>query len=184
MAVNTNTFKTRVQLKSDTEANWNKAGPKDGSAGFIPLLGELIVYTADDAHRFCRLKVGDGNTNVVSLPFIDAGTINGETLPSASVATYSVKEAFPSPGESNKLYIDLSTNAIYCFTNASGYTQLSNFTYTIEKTNVANITSWRTGVTTKLSCENGALKASNGVLPSLTYSTVSVVRDITKEGNE
>jgi hypothetical protein len=31
-----NTIKTRIQLKNDTEANWNKAGPKDGSLGFIP----------------------------------------------------------------------------------------------------------------------------------------------------
>jgi len=68
-------------LKSDTEANWNKAGPKNGSNGFVPLLGELIVYTADEAHPFSRLKVGDGNTNVINLPFIDAGTIEGETLP-------------------------------------------------------------------------------------------------------
>ena len=81
MATSTNTIKTRIQLKSDTEANWNKAGPKEGSDGFVPLLGELIVYTADSTHPFSRLKIGDGNTNVVSLPFIDAGTINGEVLP-------------------------------------------------------------------------------------------------------
>ena len=71
---------TRIQLKSDTEANWLKAGPKDGSRGFVPLSGELIVYLPDDTHPFSRLKVGDGNTNVVDLPFIDAETINGNTL--------------------------------------------------------------------------------------------------------
>ena len=60
-------YKTRIQLKSDTEANWNKAGPKDGSTGFIPLQGELIIYSADNAHPFCRLKVGNGSTNVVDL---------------------------------------------------------------------------------------------------------------------
>ena len=53
----TKTVNTRIQLKSDTEANWNKAGPKDGSRGFVPLLGELIVYTSDDAHPFSRLKL-------------------------------------------------------------------------------------------------------------------------------
>jgi hypothetical protein len=78
MATNTNTLKTRIQLKSDTEANWNKAGPKDGSLGFIPLRGELIIYSADETHAFSRLKVGDGVTNVTALPFIDAGTLNGE----------------------------------------------------------------------------------------------------------
>lgn len=71
------TIKSRIQLKNDTEANWNKAGPKDGSQGFIPLRGELIIYSADETHPFFRLKVGDGETNVVNLPFIDAGTLSG-----------------------------------------------------------------------------------------------------------
>ena len=70
-------FNVRYQLKSDTEANWNKAGPKNGSPGFIPLNGELIIYQADNAHPFSRIKIGDGTTNVVALPFIDSGTLNG-----------------------------------------------------------------------------------------------------------
>jgi hypothetical protein len=41
---NSNTLRTRIQLKSDTENNWNIAGGR----GFVPLLGEMIVYTADD----------------------------------------------------------------------------------------------------------------------------------------
>ena len=65
------TVKTRIQLKNDTEANWNKA------VHFIPLRGELIIYSTDEAHPFFRLKVGDGVTVVTELPFIDAGTING-----------------------------------------------------------------------------------------------------------
>ena len=63
--------KTRVQLKSDTEANWNKA------THFVPLLGEPIIYSADEVHHFFRLKVGDGVTTVINLPFIDAGTLSG-----------------------------------------------------------------------------------------------------------
>lgn len=181
MANSTNTFKTRVQLKSDTEANWNKAGPKDGSAGFIPLLGELIVYTADEAHPFSRLKVGDGNTNVVNLPFIDAGTINGDLLPESQVLTYANRVAFPSPGQPGILYVDLETGTIYCFTNASGYTKLSNFTYTVEKTPVSNITYWRAGAITSLVCDRGILKANNGIVPALNYETIQVVRNLTKE---
>lgn len=64
------TIKTRVQLKNDTEANWNKAGPKDGQPGFCPLKGELIIYSVDESHPFSRLKVGDGITNVTNLPFV------------------------------------------------------------------------------------------------------------------
>ena len=66
-----NTVHARIQLKNDTEINWNK------SVNFIPLLGEVIIYSADDTHPFSRLKVGDGITNVINLPFIDANTING-----------------------------------------------------------------------------------------------------------
>ena len=184
MATNTNTFKTRVQLKSDTEANWNKAGPKDGSAGFIPLLGELIVYTADDAHHFCRLKVGDGSTNVVNLPFIDAGTINGELLPSAQVVTYNTRSSFPSPGETNKLYIDLSTSSIYCFANASGYTQLSNFEFSVTKSTIGSVTNWLPGVMTTAKIEDNTFKVTNGLLPELLWEFRPVVTDVTKEVSE
>ena len=76
-------IKSRIQLKNDTEENWNKAGPKDGKPGFIPRKGELIIYNAessnDNARPFPRLKVGDGITNVVNLPFFDAGSISGMT---------------------------------------------------------------------------------------------------------
>lgn len=58
------TVKTRIQLKCDTEANWSKA------RNFCPMRGEVIIYSADDFTPFCRLKVGDGSTPVVDLPFV------------------------------------------------------------------------------------------------------------------
>lgn len=73
-------IKSRIQLKNDTEENWNKA------VNFIPKKGELIIYNADSSNQindnarpFPRLKVGDGITNVIALPFFDAGSINGMT---------------------------------------------------------------------------------------------------------
>ena len=69
-----NTIKTRIQLKNDTEAHWNLA------TNFVPKQGEVIIYSADDTHPFSRLKVGDGNTNVINLPFIDAKTIEGKQI--------------------------------------------------------------------------------------------------------
>jgi len=68
------TVKTRIQLKNDTEANWNKA------IHFIPLQGEVIIYSADDTHPFSRFKIGDGITNVIDLPFSDAQTIDGKSI--------------------------------------------------------------------------------------------------------
>lgn len=179
----TKTVNTRIQLKSDTEANWNKAGPKDGSRGFVPLLGELIVYTSDDAHPFSRLKVGDGNTDVTNLPFIDAGTIGGDSLPESEVFTYANRTLFPSPSQPNKLYVDLSTNTIYCYTDAGGYTQLSNFTYTIEKSAVSSITYWNAGTMTNLSCSDGTLVTINGTIPQLEYDTVQAITSITGGNN-
>lgn len=49
----------RVQQKYDIEANWQKA------VNFIPLEGEIIVYT--DLNNF---KIGDGKKVVEELPFI------------------------------------------------------------------------------------------------------------------
>lgn len=172
-----NTLRTRIQLKSDTESNWNLAGAR----GFVPLLGEMIIYSADDQHNYSRLKIGDGTTNIIYLPFIDSGTINGEVLPEQSILFFSSKSEFPAPGQRNKLYIDLSTNTIYCYADNSDYTKLSNFTYTTQKTDVSHITYWRSGALATNNVEDGILKINKGVLPSLNYETISVVQNITKE---
>ena len=178
MATSNNTIKTRIRLKSDTEANWNKAGPKDGSAGFVPLLGELIVYSADATHPFSRLKVGDGNTNVVNLPFIDSGTLNGNETEIVKKDDFS---QFPSPGSDDKLYVDLSTNRIYHYAAASGYTQLSNFNFDVQQITVGSVVSWLPGVTTQASVENNVFKVNNGLLPELLWKKETVVTDVTKE---
>ena len=180
MATPNNTIKTRIQLKSDTEANWNKAAPRTGSDGFVPLLGELIVYTADDTHPSSRVKIGDGVTNVVYLPFIDAGTIGGSELPSAELRFYPTRGAFPSPGEENKLYIALDTQRIWCFTNSGGYTLLSNFTYTEQKVTASHITNWQVGVTTRISENGGIISINNGTPPTLNYFNQQVVSGLTK----
>ena len=179
MAVSNNTIKTRIQLKSDTEANWNKAGPKDGSNGFVPLPGELIVYTPDATHPFSRLKVGNGSTNVVSLPFIDSGTLNGNETEVVKAERFA---AFPSPGSSDKLYIDLSTNKIYHY-SGSGYTQLSNFEYNVTQSTIGSVVSWLPGVLTRASIEDNTFKISNGLLPELLWTQKTVVTNVTKEGS-
>ena len=178
MATANNTIKTRIRLKSDTEANWNKAGPRDGSAGFVPLAGELIVYSADATHPFSRLKVGDGNTNVVNLPFIDAGTLNGNETEIVKKENFA---AFPSPGSEDKLYVDLETKRIYHYSPASGYAQLSNFNFDVKQTTIGSVVSWLPGVTTKASVENNVFKVSNGLLPELLWEKKTVVTDVTKE---
>ena len=105
-----NTIKTRVQLKNDTEENWNKsvlpedniAGTKASGNSFVPLKGEVIIYSTDSTHPFSRFKVGDGITDVISLPFISAAyadnsaTTNNHTVnsnvPANAVFTDTVVE--------------------------------------------------------------------------------------------
>ena len=65
-----NTVKARIQLKYDTEENWSKA------IRFCPLKGEVIIYAIDDTHPFPRLKIGDGTTLVVDLPFLSDANEN------------------------------------------------------------------------------------------------------------
>lgn len=60
-------YKSRISQKHDTETNWNKA------TNFVPLAGELIVYDTDDTHNVPRVKIGDGNTGLESLPFLGEG---------------------------------------------------------------------------------------------------------------
>ena len=59
------TVKARVQHKHDTEENWLKA------TNFTPLDSEIIVYDPDENYDYPRIKIGDGETNVNILPFIN-----------------------------------------------------------------------------------------------------------------
>lgn len=71
------TINSRIQLKRDTTAHWNAA------QGMIPLAGEVIFYTDYKIIRkeidgemqnvyIPGIKIGDGQTYVQDLPFVDA----------------------------------------------------------------------------------------------------------------
>ena len=62
-----NTLRTRLVNKHDIEANWLKA------TNFTPLVGEIVVYDPDGNYDYPRIKIGDGKTNINSLPFIKDG---------------------------------------------------------------------------------------------------------------
>ena len=65
-------IKTRIIHKHDTEENWNKA------TNFIPRQGEIIVYDVDATHTYERFKIGDGVSNVNTLPFVVSSITNAE----------------------------------------------------------------------------------------------------------
>lgn len=98
----TNTIKTRIQLKNDTEENWNKA------INFVPLKGEVIIYSADDTHPFCRLKVGNGITVVSDLPFIYSNALDKELIIGTTAQLNSDISYIPQKGEV-RLYLDKTT---------------------------------------------------------------------------
>ena len=56
-------MKARVVNLAKTEAEWAKLK-------FIPLMGELVVYTPDDSHVYSRIKLGDGVHYLHELPFL------------------------------------------------------------------------------------------------------------------
>ena len=173
-----NTMKTRTQLKRDTEANWNKAGPKQNSPGFVPLEGELIIYLPDATHEYSRLKVGDGSTNVVQLPFIDSGTVNGEVITN-EIVTFSGSN-FPANGDSTKLYVSATNNAIYYY-NGTNYVKLSNYSYTFTNGAASNISQWSSGRQATFSVTGGTFSITSGTAPSLQYTNDLYLKTATKE---
>ena len=66
------TLNSRIIHKHDTEENWLKA------TGFTPEKGEIIVYDIDATYNYERFKIGDGKSNVNTLPFADETKANIE----------------------------------------------------------------------------------------------------------
>lgn len=60
----------RIQLKRDTTENWNNA------RGFIPLAGEVIVYTDYETKTYTVQEYGETVTKTVNIPNIKIGTGN------------------------------------------------------------------------------------------------------------
>lgn len=65
MSLSSKTINGRIIQKHDTAANWAKA------QSFIPKLGEIIIYDADQNNPQVRIKIGDGATNVNQLSFVE-----------------------------------------------------------------------------------------------------------------
>lgn len=92
-------FQTRIQLKHDTETNWDKA------INFKPKDGEVVIYDVDDTHTLPRLKIGDNVTTVKNLPFVGTMTAE-EKLKLEKLPTIIISETEPT--EDCDLWIDTS----------------------------------------------------------------------------
>lgn len=76
-----NVLKARQVQKHDTEANWITAGTN----GFIPKKGEIIIYDKDSTHTTIRIKIGDGSSNIRSLPFLLDGYATEDQVESSTL---------------------------------------------------------------------------------------------------
>lgn len=180
MATANNTINTRIKLKSDTEANWNKLGPKDNSAGFVPLQGELIVYSTDNTHMFSRLKIGDGQTNVVNLPFVDAGSLNGDE---SIICKYNSFNNFPQLGSTQCLYLDTSTGQMYHYDAILGYRPIATVSLNATTSTVREVVFWGAGTMSNASINNNVLRLENGSPPELFYRDTTVLTGVQIGGN-
>lgn len=94
--MSTKTLKTRIKHKSNTSEYW-------AEQTFSPLEGELVIYN-DDNNK--QIKIGDGNTDINSLPFLyenkleieldgeangEAALINAHTLDGRAANEYALK---------------------------------------------------------------------------------------------
>ena len=70
----------RVKNKCATSEEW------EGVPSFIPLKGEIVIYS-----DLNKMKVGDGETELHELPFIDAGSASHATT--AGSATKATQDA-------------------------------------------------------------------------------------------
>lgn len=64
------TLQTRIKLKRDTTKNWNNA------TGFIPLEGEVIIYSDYETKTYTVQEYGEEVTKTVNIPNIKIGTGN------------------------------------------------------------------------------------------------------------
>jgi hypothetical protein len=63
-------MKARVSQLCKTEAEWARL------PDFVPLQGEVIVFSQDKQYKYPRLKIGDGSTPLRNLPFFVDSSIN------------------------------------------------------------------------------------------------------------
>ena len=168
-----NKLATRIQLKSDTEANWI-ANP------IVPLIGEMIIYTPDDNHPYSRLKIGDGQTNVVNLPFVDAGSLNGNE---EIICKYDTFNNFPSRGSSQCLYLDTSTSQMYHYDAMLGYKSIATVSLNATSTTIKEVVYWGPGRAATASIEDNKLKLQNGIAPQLLTQNTTVLTSVQVGGN-
>ena len=146
-------IKSRIIHKHDTEANWIKA------TGFIPKQAEIIIYDKDSTHAYERFKIGDGVTNVNSLPFADDTKVDKVSGKGLSTNDYTTDEKNKLAGiaaGATKVIIDssLSATSTNPVQNKVVNTAISNLNMLVGDTSVAEQIATATEGTIKVTVVN------------------------------
>lgn len=178
MPLTYNNLLARVQLKQDTQDNWD-------SVNQVALDGELIIYAPDNTHHYARLKIGDGSTYIKNLPFIDSGTLNGKILEETILFCDS---ALPPQGDAHNhggqksLYVHTPTGKIFYWDATSqDYQQIGGVSYRITDTNIQTVSAWNAGSITSASISNHTLHITTGTAPTLSTNSQRVVTGLTAQ---
>lgn len=114
------TMKARVQHKHDLESNWLKA------TNFTPLVGEIIVYDPDENYDYPRIKIGDGETNINSLPFITEDYAKIADIPTKPADIGALPSTTKIPSTLSELGED-STHRVVTDAEKAAWSAKSNF---------------------------------------------------------
>lgn len=133
-------LQTRIQLKHDIEANWDKA------IAFKPKAGEIIIYDVDTNHNLPRLKVGNGNTIVKNLPFVgelttaDVESLIGYTPSQVTITNdvgpYALTVKTGDGNTEETFNIPLTTDSKYGVVKVGGNISVSDGTISLTQANV------------------------------------------------
>lgn len=140
----------------------------------VPNLGQIVVYDMDNTHDYARIKIGDGVTIVSQLPFIDAGTVNGQTIVDV-IQRYNTKDNFPAIGDLKSLYFDNTNEVLYCWNGANGYVRLSFAADEYRSVNLQSLLTWDAGTQTTVNANAGTMFVVNGTSPTLEIANMSVL---------
>lgn len=119
-----NTIKSRVLLKTDTTANWEKA------TNFIPKVGEVCIYSdrfqLDDGTYVPGIKVGDGTSYISELEFMGDEYITNEEIDEilgSSAGNNSTVETctLTFPNYSDSEYSEIASNTALTVSSSTFY---------------------------------------------------------------
>ena len=106
-------IKARVQHKVDTWENWGKA------ENFIPLKGELIIYTTDEnGNAKTQFKIGDGESYVRDLKFAFSDLTSGESGTTAIQSDWTQTDSLSADYIKNKPGDEYNTKKIIFLTDS------------------------------------------------------------------